>query len=87
MPLSSGSSTVSIYRSRAMDDDVLRALVREAIARHVGGARPPAVPTPWKAHPSHARFALVNAAEPESPCLIEPQVRCNQCGYCKSYGH
>lgn len=70
-----------------MNDDALRALVREAIARHVGGGGAPApVLVPWKSHPSHARFALL-ASEPESPCLIEPDVRCNQCGYCKSYGH
>lgn len=70
-----------------MNDDALRALVRDAIARHVGDAAPATPPGPsWKSHPSHARFALI-AAEPESPCMIEPEVRCNQCGYCKSYGH
>jgi len=23
----------------------------------------------------------------DGPCLIEPAVTCNHCGYCKSYGH
>jgi hypothetical protein len=35
-------------------------------------------------HASHFRYTL-----PESggPCLIEPAVRCNHCGYCQSHGH
>jgi len=43
----------------AMTDDELRALVRDAIARHLGGApaaaAAPAAPAPvplWRAHPS-----------------------------------
>jgi hypothetical protein len=30
---------------------------------------------------------MVVPTEPGAPCLIEPAVRCNQCGYCLSLGH
>ncbi|MGE0042497.1 MAG: hypothetical protein AB7H88_11685 [Vicinamibacterales bacterium] len=75
-----------------MTDDELRALVRTAVARHLGRAdapaRPPAArPTPpWRAHPSFGRF-LIARADGESACLVEPGVTCNHCGYCQSYGH
>ena len=72
-----------------MNEDALRALIRESIARHLGapGAAapcPPAAPLTFSAHASHLRYAL-----PESggPCLIEPSVPCNHCGYCQSHGH
>ncbi len=77
-----------------MTDLQLRALVREAIARHAGasprlpapGAAAPAVP-PGRQHSSHALFVLPAGADTDGPCLIEPSVACNHCGYCKSYGH
>lgn len=70
-----------------MNDDALRALVREALARRFAS---PSVGTHANApvristHMSHQRYAL-----PESggPCLIEPTVTCNHCGYCQSHGH
>ena len=74
-----------------MNEDQLRALVREAVARHLGGGagpieEPSQVPDPLTLapHASHYRYAL-----PESggPCLIEPAVPCNHCGYCQSHGH
>ena len=72
-----------------MNEHDLRLLVREAIARHMG--TPPGAPVhgapghPAAAHDiSHGRFVL---AESEGPCIIEPSVMCNHCGYCKSYGH
>jgi len=73
-----------------MNEDQLRALVRDAIARHLapGGGPPdlraPEYPLAFSAHASHYRYAL-----PESggPCLIEPAVPCNHCGYCQSHGH
>lgn len=72
-----------------MDEDALRALIREAVARHVGGApEPPAPPftTPisFVVHPSQYRYQL---PESDGPCLIEPAVACNHCGYCQSHGH
>lgn len=72
----------------AMNEDALRTLVREALARHLGAAAPGPgggerllVPG---AHASHSRYALPAS---DGPCLIEPGVRCNHCGYCESHGH
>jgi hypothetical protein len=76
-----------------MTDDELRALVRDAIARHLGGAAPAAassspVPAPpWRAHPSFGKFLVLRGDEQGGPCLIEPSVSCNHCGFCQSYGH
>ena len=77
-----------------MTDAELRALVRDAVARHLGrdiGGPDPAMPIltePVRSHPghpSHAQYlALVNVG---SACVIEPSVACNHCGYCKSHGH
>ena len=83
-----------------MTDDELRSLVRDAIQRHLGGgqvsgssgangtvtARPPAEP-PWRAHPSFGKFLNLPADAEPGPCMIEPAVACNHCGFCKSYGH
>jgi hypothetical protein len=73
-----------------MNEDALRALVREAVARQLGaaGQRPaPPFPVPLTltADPSHYRYSSL----PDSggPCLIEPTVSCNHCGYCQSHGH
>jgi hypothetical protein len=81
-----------------MTDEELRALVRDAIARHLGGGGTPHAPgellasgarpdPPWRAHASFARFLNLPADATSGPCLIEPNVPCNHCGYCKSYGH
>lgn len=73
-----------------MNEEAIRALVREAVARQAGGA--PARPEPpfprtiaLIADPSHYRYSSL----PDSggPCLIEPTVACNHCGYCQSHGH
>lgn len=80
-----------------MDEHQVRALVRQAIARHLGprpGAAPVAsAPRPAPRPPaaiagdiSHARFYLERPAG-EVECLIEPAVTCNHCGYCQCYGH
>lgn len=72
-----------------MNEDALRALVRDAIARlESRGAQSPA-PDPGAlahlaAHPSHYRYTLTPT---DGPCLIEPGVTCNHCGYCESHGH
>lgn len=75
-----------------MNDDELRALVRAAIAQHAGGPTAPAGSGPpavtVRLHPSHGRFTLLPAgSDADGPCLIEPAVMCNHCGYCQSYGH
>jgi predicted Zn-ribbon and HTH transcriptional regulator len=76
-----------------MTEQELRALVREAIARHLEsrGEAPGPAPSTFvpvasvvQAHLSHAKFALPALGE---SCIIEPAVACNHCGFCKSYGH
>ena len=69
-----------------MNEETLRALVRDAVARHLGQSAGPPEPSPLRlvTHASHARYAL---PESDGPCLIEPAVRCNRCGYCESHGH
>lgn len=84
-----------------MDEQQVRQLVRQAIARHLGAApSSPQVVAPPLAHPApialapvdaavHAslmRFHLVRPAG-ETECLIEPSVTCNHCGHCQCYGH
>jgi hypothetical protein len=75
-----------------MTEPELRALVRDAIARHAapsGAARAPS-DTPFtrvRAHASHAMFDVTAGADTDGPCVIEPAVPCTHCGYCKSYGH
>lgn len=72
-----------------MNDEELRMLVREAIARQLGRARegaPEMVPATFlRDHLSHAQFGVPSG--PGGTCVIEPAVMCNHCGYCKSYGH
>lgn len=75
-----------------MTDEELRALVRDAIARHLGGAAASqpaaAAPVPlWRAHPSFGKLLVLRGDQDGGPCLIEPSVSCNHCGYCQSYGH
>jgi hypothetical protein len=81
-----------------MTDDELRAMVRQAIARVQSAAVPsPHLPHPLQqshlshplhlSHPSHLTFSVPSGSESEGPCIIEPTVMCNHCGYCKSMGH
>jgi len=75
-----------------MTDEELRALVREAVARHLGqtSAAPTAhTPTPVAVlrHASHYRYTLPSGGDADGPCLIEPSVLCNHCGFCQSHGH
>jgi hypothetical protein len=74
-----------------MTEQELRALVRDAIAKHAVGraADPqPARTASARLHPSHALIALPAGADSDDGvCIIEPAVACNHCGYCKSVGH
>ena len=74
-----------------ISDQELRALVRDAIARHGRAAGTPADPAPGpaalRAGASHGRFPLAGGSADDGQCLIEPGVRCNHCGYCQSLGH
>jgi hypothetical protein len=62
--------------------------VRQSVARALGqdaGGIAGNPPFPVTAgHSSHFRYAL---PESDGPCLIEPSVQCNHCGYCQSHGH
>lgn len=70
-----------------MNEDALREMVREALARRFA---PPATgageyaPMHAATDMSHQRYALPDSG---GACLIEPAVTCNHCGYCQSHGH
>lgn len=77
-----------------MNEQELRAIVRDAIAKHAAGRGLPSAGPRVTAqqpvlvrHASHALFTLPAGADTDGPCIIEPAVACNHCGYCKSYGH
>jgi hypothetical protein len=72
-----------------MNEDTLRALVRETLARMESTAVEKRQPDAgallqFTSHPSHYQYALPPS---DGPCLIEPGVSCNHCGYCQSHGH
>lgn len=78
-----------------LNDEELRALVRESIGRLGVGGRPS--PTRLDGvvgpsgvvsdHTSHVRFLLGPGGDETGACVIEPAVRCTHCGFCQSYGH
>lgn len=73
-----------------MTEQELRALVRSVVAERLAGAEPAgpaALRADCSAHPSHGKFRVLPGVEAGGPCLIEPRVACNLCGYCQSYGH
>jgi hypothetical protein len=73
-----------------MNDQELREMIRESIARHTGAPRAAFVPQgqpPMGSHPSFGRLPLLRSGDDDGACVIEPSVRCNHCGYCLSYGH
>jgi hypothetical protein len=84
-----------------MNEQDLRALVREAVERHLrpqsGAAR--SAPHAQRGevrvaglqpavHASHIILKVVPGSEiDDGMCVIEPRVRCSHCGFCQSYGH
>jgi hypothetical protein len=73
-----------------MTEQELRTLVRQAIVRVKGtgsAASPHLVHPSQLQHSSHLTFAVASGADADGPCIIEPTVMCNHCGYCKSLGH
>ena len=75
-----------------MNEDALRALIRDSIAKHLGaGVQAPQrepiaqVPVTFLSHASHYRYG--NLSKSGDACVIEPGVTCNHCGYCESHGH
>lgn len=69
-----------------MTEEELRAMVRQAIAR-VQESAPVSTPSSHLSHPSHLTFLVPSGSDADGPCIIEPAVMCNHCGYCKSLGH
>ena len=72
-----------------MNEQELRALVRSTVARHLGTGVPnvpePQAPVHLPLLSSHTLYtALVNVGD---ACVIEPAVKCDHCGYCKSHGY
>ena len=71
-----------------MNEEALRALVRDVIARIDSRDSAPAASDPTTlvnlSHPSHYKY---NLPPSDGPCFIEPGVRCNHCGYCQTHGH
>jgi hypothetical protein len=73
-----------------MTEQELRTLVRDAVTRHIGARPVPSAGSallPVRQHASHMMFSVPEGSETDGPCLIEPTVMCNHCGYCKSMGH
>lgn len=73
-----------------MNEEELRAMIRDSIARHLGGeaaARGASRPTSFAGHASFTRLPLASGGDDDGMCIIEPAVRCTHCGYCQSYGH
>lgn len=86
-----------------MDEHDVRALVREAIERHLGRPDPRErgkgqgvnltgtrdnYPLPFSPHPSHIILNVLPGSQmDDGMCLIEPKAHCNHCGFCRSYGH
>lgn len=66
-----------------MTEDELRSLVRDVIASRIAAPQAPA-PRPSS---SFTKLSMVAPTAAGSPCVIEPAVGCNQCGYCVSMGH
>lgn len=77
----------------AISEQELRAMIRQAIATRGSGAAQPGRAAAaveedvasCRSHASHGLLAIVGSADGD--CVIEPTVRCNHCGYCKSLGH
>lgn len=84
-----------------MNEQELRALVRTAVARHLGGGGPGGredggrgfsraadrgnEAIPLPLLSSHIVYA--GLVNVTDACVIEPAVSCDHCGYCKSHGY
>jgi len=68
-----------------MTDDDIRIVIHEVLAAR--GLSPQAHQNVVPTHSSHVRLGMVVATAPGSPCVIEPGVGCNRCGYCVSMGY
>jgi len=73
-------------QSNPLNEDALRALVRDVIARVEARADETSVSGVIRLspHPSTYQYTLPPS---DGPCFIEPGVQCNHCGYCQVHGH
>jgi hypothetical protein len=69
-----------------MTDEEIRTVVRQVLAARAAAQTPARAPA-GVSHASFVRLHMVVPTEPGSPCVIEPAVTCNNCGYCVSHGH
>jgi hypothetical protein len=70
-----------------VNEDALRALVRDTIARlqtRQEDVRDAPRLLHLASHPSNYQYDLPPS---DGPCIIEPGVQCNHCGYCQTHGH
>jgi hypothetical protein len=79
-----------------VNDQELRALVRAAVERHLrpqAAAGSPAQdvhyeqPAVRSQQPDASHYVYVSLTNVGDACVIEPNVPCNHCNYCKSHGH
>jgi hypothetical protein len=69
-----------------MNEALLRQMVRDAVAKRLTKSDDSVdVPMELIRHSSHYRYSSLPPSG--GPCLIEPRVQCNHCGYCESHGH
>ena len=75
-----------------ISEQELRAMIRTAIASQAVGdpgapqAAASADASPIRPlHASHGQFFVTGSTD--GACVIEPDHRCDHCGYCKSLGH
>lgn len=74
-------------QSNSLNEEALRALVRDVIGRIE--ARPAQLPVsdaPRLIHLSASNYQYTLPPS-DGPCFIEPGVPCNHCGYCQTHGH
>ena len=69
-----------------MTDEEIRTVVRQVLAAR-GAPRHAAASADRPAPQPRCACSMVVPTEPGSPCVIEPAVTCNNCGYCLSQGH
>jgi hypothetical protein len=78
-----------------MNDEELRTLIRAAIQRHLGDSQAMRSASAH-AQPAELRrdgpavsmtFGQYQLERTDTMCIIEPDVRCNHCGFCKCHGH
>lgn len=72
-----------------MNEDALRAIIRDTIARVSARGTESSFGDAAKLihlapHPSAYQYALPPS---DGPCIIEPGVACNHCGYCQTHGY